>query len=131
MTAIGNLTGALAIAIGLYAAAAGLGMLTAPDRFRQMIANAENSPALNFAIGILVFSVGTAIALTHPMGEGWLSILVTITGWGMAIEGLLFLAAPQIIWSIARPMASLGGRIGGTIATLAGAAFVWAGYCHL
>ena len=131
MTAIGNLTGALAIAIGLYAVAAGLGMLTAPDRFRQMIDNAENSPALNFAIGILVFSVGTAIALTHPMGEGWLSILVTITGWGMAIEGLVFLAAPQIIWSIARPMAALGGRVGGAIATLAGAAFVWAGYCHL
>ena len=131
MTAIGNLTGALAIAIGLYSLAAGIGMLTAPDRFRQMIANAENSPALNFAIGILVFSIGTAIALVHPLGEGWLSILVTITGWGMAIEGLIFLAAPQLIWSIARPMVSLGGRIGGTIATLAGAAFIWAGYCHL
>lgn len=131
MTAIGSLTGALAIAIGLYALAAGIGMLTAPDRFRQMIENAEHSPALNFAIGILVFSVGTAIALVHPLGEGWLSILVTITGWGMAIEGLIFLAAPQLIWSIARPMARLGGRLGGTIASLAGAAFIWAGYCHL
>ena len=131
MTAIGSLTGALAIAIGLYALAAGIGMLTAPDRFRQMIENAEHSPALNFAIGILVFSVGTAIALVHPLGEGWLSILVTITGWGMAIEGLIFLAAPQLIWSIARPMARLGGRLGGTIASLAGAAFIWTGYCHL
>lgn len=131
MTAIGSLTGALAIAIGLYALAAGIGMLTAPDRFRQMIENAEDAPALNFAIGILVFSVGTAIALVHPLGEGWLSILVTITGWGMAIEGLIFLAAPQLIWSIARPMARLGGRLGGTIASLAGAAFIWAGYCHL
>ena len=109
MTAIGSLTGALAIAIGLYAFAAGLGMIFSPDRFTRMIKEAENAPALNFAIGILVFSIGTAIVLVHPLGEGWLSILVTITGWGAAIEGLVFLAAPQFIWTIARPFAGLGG----------------------
>lgn len=131
MTAIGSLTGALAIAIGLYSLAAGLGMVFSPDRFIRMIKEMESSTALNFAIGILVFSIGTAIVLVHPLGEGWLSILVTITGWGAAIEGLVFLAAPQFIWAIARPLAGLGGRIGGAIAVIAGAALIWAGYCHL
>lgn len=131
MTAIGSLTGALAMAIGLYSLAAGLGMALNPDRFIRMLKEAEGSAAISFAMGLLVFCIGAAITLTHPMGEGWLSILVTIMGWGAAIEGLLFLAVPQVMWAIARPF--MGGllRIWGLVAALAGVALIWAGYCHL
>lgn len=131
MTAIGSLTGALAIAIGLYALAAGLGMGLSSDRFIRMMKEAEASAVASFVIGLLVFCIGTAIVLTHPMGEGWLSILVTITGWGAAIEGLLFLAAPQIMWAIARPFMSNLTRIWGLVAMAIGVALIWAGYCHL
>ena len=131
MTAIGSLTGALAMAIGLYSLAAGLGMTLNPDRFIRMLKEAEGSAAISFAIGLLVFSIGTTITLTHLMGEGWLSILVTIMGWGALIEGLLFLAAPQIMWAIARPFMNNLTRIWGLVAVAAGAALIWAGYCHL
>lgn len=131
MTALGSLTGALAIAFGLYCLAAGLGMGVATDRFARMMKEAEASAALSFAIGLLVFCIGVAIVLTHPLGEGWLSMLVVIMGWGALIEGLVFLAVPQIMWAIARPF--MGGltRIWGLLAMAIGVALIWAGYCHL
>lgn len=131
MTAMGSLTGALAIAIGLYAMASGLGMGLSSDRFIRMLKQAEASVALSFVIGLLTFCIGTAIVLTHPLGEGWLSLLVVIMGWCALIEGLVFLAAPQIIWAIARLFMTRVTRIWGLLAMAMGAALVWAGYCHL
>jgi hypothetical protein len=131
MTALGSLTGALAIAFGLYAFAAGLGMALSPDRLIRMLKEAEGSAAISFVIGLLTFCIGVAVILTHPLGEGWLSMLVVIMGWGAMIEGLIFLAAPQIMWAITRPFMGNLSRIWGLVAMASGAALIAAGYCHL
>ena len=131
MTAIGSITGGIAIMFGLYCLAAGLGMAASPDRIRRMLQEAEESAALSFAIGLLVLCIGAAITLTHPMGESWLSILVTIIGWGALLEGAIFLAAPQLMWAIARPFMNWNARIWGVVAILIGGGLIVAGWCHL
>lgn len=123
-----TLTGWLIMAIGLYCMAAGFGMAMATDRFRQMFEEMERSPALNFLAGLLVFSIGVTILLVHPSSTRWPDILVAIMGWGAAIEGLIFLAAPQVMWTIARPFMKSGMRLWGYIALALGIALVIIGW---
>jgi hypothetical protein len=133
MTPYGDLTGVLAMAIGGYAIAAGIGMGLASDRFARMLDESRDSAALSFAIGILVYSLGIVIVLVHPYEAGWMDVLIAVTGWGMIAEGLIFLAAPQLIWAIAQPFIRPGSwtRIWGVIAALFGVAMIYAGWCHL
>lgn len=123
-----TLTGWLIMAFGLYCMAAGFGMAMTTDRFQKMFAEMEQSPALNFVIGLLVFFFGVTILLIHPSSTRWPDILVAIIGWGAAIEGLLFLAAPQIMWTIARPFMQSGTRLWGYIALALGIALVIIGW---
>lgn len=123
-----TLTGWLIMAFGLYSMAAGFGMAMTTDRFRQMFAEMERSPALSFMAGLMVFSIGTAILLVHPTNARWPDILVAIMGWGAAIEGLLFLAAPQVMWAIARPFLKAGTKLWGYIALALGIALVIIGW---
>lgn len=123
-----TLTGWLIMAIGLYSMAAGFGMAMATGRFQQMFEEMERSPALNFVIGLLVFSIGVTILLIHPSSTRWPDILVAIMGWGAAIEGLLFLAAPQVMWAVARPFMKFGTRLWGYIALTLGLALVIIGW---
>lgn len=125
-----TLTGWLIIAIGLYSAAAGLGMAISTDRFRRMFEEMENSAALNFVIGLLVFSIGVAIVLTHPTSARWPDIIVAIMGWGALAEGLLFLAVPQVMWAIARPFMKANTRLWGIFALVLGLALVVLGWCE-
>lgn len=123
-----TLTGWLIMAIGLYSMAAGFGMAMQADRFRSMIEEIESSPAINFVTGLLVFSIGVTIILIHPSRTEWPDILVTIMAWGAAIEGLLFLAFPQIMWAIARPFMRTRTRLWGYIALTMGVALVIIGW---
>lgn len=123
-----TLTGWLIMAFGLYSMAAGFGMAMSADRFRQMFEEMERSPALNFVIGLLVFAIGVTILLIHPSSTRWPDILVAIMGWGAAVEGLLFLAAPQVMWAIARPFMKSGTKLWGYIALALGIALAIIGW---
>ncbi|MBC2776387.1 hypothetical protein [Parasphingopyxis marina] len=126
-----TLTGWLIMAMGLYSAAAGFGMAFSPERFQRMFADIEASPGINFITGLLVFSIGTAILLVHPSSARWPEILVAIMGWGALVEGLLFLAVPNVMWAIARPFLKANTRLWGIIALLLGIALVVFGWCEV
>jgi threonine/homoserine/homoserine lactone efflux protein len=126
-----TLTGWLIIAIGLYSAAAGFGMALSPDRFQRMFADIEASPGINFVTGLLVFSIGATILLVHPTSAHWPGILVAIMGWGALIEGMLFLAVPQVMWAIAKPFLKANTRLWGIIALVFGLALVALGWCEV
>jgi hypothetical protein len=126
-----TLTGWLIAAMGLYSAAAGFGMAFSPERFQRMFADIEASPGINFITGLLVFWIGAAILLVHPTSARWPDILVAILGWGALVEGMLFLAAPNIMWAIARPLLKSNTRLWGIIALLFGIALVVFGWCEV
>ena len=113
------LTLQLAQAIGLYMLAAGIGILSAPDRFRAIFDDFERVPGLSYLFGIAAFAIGAAILIPHHILYDPLSIVVTLIAVFTAIQGLLLLAAPQVMIAIGRPfMASI--RLWGIVAIVLG-----------
>lgn len=93
----------LAIAIGLYWIAAGIGLLAAPQRMRAMVEDIDRSPGLVYAIGLGVFAIGVAILIPHHVLYDPLSVIVTVLAALFALEGLVLIAAPQLLIGLARP----------------------------
>jgi uncharacterized protein YjeT (DUF2065 family) len=116
----------LAQALGLYATAAGIGIVTAPQRFRAIVGEMEASPGLSYAFGVAAFAIGTAILIPHHLLADPLAAVVTIIAACAAIEGLVLLAAPQILLAIARPFVA-HARLWGLIAILLGLLLFLAG----
>jgi uncharacterized protein YjeT (DUF2065 family) len=93
----------LATAIGLYGIAAGIGLLRAPDRMRAMVDDLVRVPGLGFALGLGMFAIGTAILIPHHILYDPLSVIVTVLAALFALEGLVLIAAPQLLTGLARP----------------------------
>lgn len=104
-----TLTDWLLVAFGLYSLAAGLGGLVRPDRWRAMIAQMEGNDALTFIVGITVFALGMAILLAHPCGGSIKQWIVTAIAAVMVVEGLVFLAAPGLLFAVSKPL--LAGNV--------------------
>ena len=92
----------LLVAFGLYCLAAGVGGVLAPERWRGMLEDLER-PAVSYIAGFAVFAIGVAIILAHNLWTDPLAILVSLLGWGAAIEGLILIATPALLLAIARP----------------------------
>ncbi|HJT41740.1 MAG TPA: DUF2065 family protein [Sphingobium sp.] len=102
MTTISVLTLRLAEAIGLYMIVIGIGGLTAPRRWRQMMDDLERAPGLVMAMGFAVFAVGAALVLIHSIWTDPLACLVSLIGYVALIEGALLLAVPGPLLKIGR-----------------------------
>jgi uncharacterized protein YjeT (DUF2065 family) len=98
------LTPDLAIAIGVYVTAVGIGELVDPNRWRTMFTQIENSAAITQAVGFATFAVGTAIILVHTLWTDALAVAVTLIGWIALAEGVLMLAIPALLFRIFRPL---------------------------
>ncbi len=83
----------IALFMGLYALGAAVGELRSPGSWAAMLEGFEENEALRFLTGIVVLSLGAAIYLVNPWNPAdWLSVLVTVMGGGMALEGVVILA---------------------------------------
>jgi uncharacterized protein YjeT (DUF2065 family) len=116
----------LAIAIGLYWIAAGIGLLTAPDRMRAMVDDLVRVPGLTYGLGLGVFAIGTAILIPHHVLYDPLSVIVTVLAALFALEGLALIAAPQLLVRIARPFLN-GARLWAIVALVLGLLMLLAG----
>ncbi|WP_242128452.1 DUF2065 family protein [Sphingobium sp. Sx8-8] len=94
MDTISILTLRLSEAIGLYMIVIGMGGLTAPRRWREMMDDLARSPGLVMALGFPVFVVGAALVLIHSIWTDPLAIIVSLIGYAALIEGALLLAVP-------------------------------------
>jgi len=116
----------LATAIGLYWIAAGIGLLTAPDRMRAMVDDLVRVPGLTYGIGLGVFAIGTAILIPHHILHDPLSVIVTVLAALVALEGLALIAAPQILVRIAQPFLN-SARLWAIVSLVLGALMLFAG----
>ncbi|NNC73705.1 MAG: hypothetical protein HKN78_12635 [Sphingomonadaceae bacterium] len=127
-----NISAWIALAFALYSIAAGIGLLGAPGRWKRMALELDQSAALGFLTGIMVFALGTAIVLVNPCND-WLSFLVSAIGVGMVLEGLAFLALPRFMGRLSRSL--LDGdrlnRLWAGLAILIGAGLGLAAIVHL
>ncbi len=82
----------LAVFIGLYMVAAGIGLLTGRGSYATMIEELRENTALGFLTGAFVFALGVAMVAVHNLWTGPLEIVVSLIGWAALIKGALLLA---------------------------------------
>lgn len=102
MTTISTLTLTLAQAMGLYLVLVGLSGLARPRHWDTLMAELTASPALQMLMGVMVFAIGVALAISHSHLTDPLAIIVTIIGWAALIEGALLIAVPDPLLRIGR-----------------------------
>jgi hypothetical protein len=87
-----SVTQILAVFIGLYMVAAGIGFLTGRGSYATLIDELRDNTALGYVTGAFVFALGAAMVAVHNLWTGPLAIVVSLVGWGALIEGILMLA---------------------------------------
>lgn len=116
-----NLTAWITFFFGLYAFAAGLGELRQPGFWAEMLSDVKRSKALQFLTGMLLLVVGATIFLSNPFDPAdWLSILITVLGVWMFLEGLLIFAFGDWFLQFAGKMMGSGLRIWAIFAIILG-----------
>ncbi|HEV7255266.1 MAG TPA: hypothetical protein VGN97_19440 [Mesorhizobium sp.] len=88
----------IAIAVGVYALAAGLSVLIDPQRFMAMLDGLRDRAAANYMAGVSIYAIGAAILMFHHRWDGWLEVTVTLIGAAAAIEGLGWLVSPGLFF---------------------------------
>ena len=127
-----NITGWITLILGLYSVAAGLGEFLRPGFWARMVKEVQASSALQFLTGVFTLVVGSTIYLVNPWNPSdLLSILVTVIGGWVMIEGLLILAVGDWFMGFAGRMMGGTSRIWGGIAILLGAGVIIAGLVRL
>jgi len=122
----------IALFLGLYALAAGIGELRAPNTWWTMLKEFERSPALRFVTGLVVLILGAAIYLVNPWQPAdWLAIAVTAMAGIAVAEGLLILAAGERFLHLARALLGRAGRAWAAFAALFGLAAIVVGLSRL
>lgn len=110
---------------GIYALAASLGEFRQPGFWKSMIDDFEKVPALRFLTGIVCLVLGAAIYLTNPWVPGdWLSVVVTVIGGWVVVEGVMFLAFGDKFVKLSALMMGGGMRIWAIVGAVMGAAMV-------
>lgn len=94
MTTISTLTLTLAQAMGLYLILIGLSGLADPRRWDAVMKDLSASAALQIFMGVSVFAIGVALAITHSRLTDPLAIIVTLIGWIALFEGALLIVVP-------------------------------------
>jgi hypothetical protein len=87
-----SVTQILAVFLGLYVVAAGIGLLSDPKAFATVIDDLRENTTLGYVTSVLVFVLGAVIVAVHNLWTDPLAVVVSIFGWGALIEGVLMLA---------------------------------------
>lgn len=84
----------IALFLGLYSLAAGVGELRNPGMWLRMVEDFESSPATMFLAGIFCIALGASLYLVSPWQPGdWLSVAISVLGGFIVVEGMAFIAA--------------------------------------
>ena len=121
-----NVTTLLAMLIGAYVAAAGLGGLLDPERWRRVLADFTGSPVLGLISGVVAFVIGGAIIGVHGRWDSPLAIIVSLVGWIALAEGFVLIAFGDWWVRFTMPLSSQP-RLWGGFALLVGAGLFIAG----
>jgi len=87
-----SITQILAVSLGLYMVAAGIGLLTEENSYATMIEELRKNTALGFLTGAFVLALGAAMVAVHNVWTGPLAIVVSVIAWWTLVKGVLLLA---------------------------------------
>lgn len=111
--------------VGLYSLTASIGEWRSPGTWKAMLADFERSAGLRFVTGFFLLSLGAAIYTVNPWRpDDWLSILVTVLGGIMALEGALILAMGDRFLGFSRWLIGRANRAWAAFSALLGVALI-------
>ncbi len=118
--------------VGLYSLAASIGEWRTPGLWASMLEDFERQPGLRFMTGFFLLSLGAAVYMVNPWRpDDWLSVLVTVLGGIMTLEGAVFLAIGDrflafsrwLIGRASRPWAAFSAILGVALIVIAAIRF--------
>ena len=92
------------VIFGIYALAAGLGMVIEPGRATRVLDEFDTSPALVYVTGAFMFFLGAAVLAFVDDFDTVTRGITTLIAASMIVESLLMLAWPKPIFALARWM---------------------------
>lgn len=121
------MTQTLATIFGVYMMCAGLGCVINKGWAERILDGMERSDAHIYLTGAIVLMAGTALILNHNIWVGWKAAVVSLIGWGAAIEGGMMLIYPKLLFKISRAMVfnSKVIPVFGVAVVILGAALIW------
>jgi hypothetical protein len=132
MGSAGNITGWITLFFGLYGLAAGIGEFRNPGFWSSMVREIRASSGLQFITGLVTLTLGAIIYLANPFDPGdWLSILISVIGGWIVIEGMLILAVGDWFMDFSARLMGKGGRAWAVLAIIFGLAAAFAGFVRL
>lgn len=128
----GNITGWITFFIGLYAVAAGLGEFRRPGFWAKMVQEFRERMALQFLAGMVTLALGATIYLVNPWNPAdLLSILITVLGAWIFIEGALILAFGDWFLKFANRLMGAANRLWAGLSIAIGLAAIFAALVRL
>ncbi|MEP2988177.1 MAG: hypothetical protein ABJN65_10120 [Parasphingorhabdus sp.] len=107
-----NITGWITFFIGLYSLAAGIGEFRQPGFWAGMVREVRASSAIQFLTGMVTITIGAAIYLVNPYDPAdILSILITVMGAFIFLEGAAIMAFGDWFLGIAGKLMNSGNKI--------------------
>ncbi|XBQ15776.1 MAG: DUF2065 domain-containing protein [Oceanicaulis sp.] len=120
-----DLTGAIALVIGVYALAAAAAVGGRPGKLEAMMKDFSDRPGLAFSIGVLVYFLSAAGLIAHHGLGDWRAVVITVVLALSAIEGLSLMVIPRPFLGVASSLLSPGrARIWAGFAGLLGVALI-------
>lgn len=107
--------------MGVYALAASVGEFRSPGFWQAMVGELTRSRGLQFLTGIACITIGAAIYLASPYNPGdWVSVIVTLLGAWMVIEGAAILAFGDMFLKLADKLMGAANRVWASLSALVG-----------
>lgn len=127
-----NITAWITFFIGLYSLAAGIGEFRQPGFWAGMVREVRASSAIQFLVGLVTITIGAAIYLVNPYNpKDILSILITVIGAVIFLEGAAILAFGNWFMGIAGKMMNSGNKVWAGLSILLGVVAIFVAVVEL
>lgn len=95
----------LALMLGLYLLAAGVGLIIDRGMAKDMITGFLEQPALAYIGGVMAFGIGVVLLRLHDDWSTLQNVFISLVAWGALIEGVFLLAAQCFFLGLFRRVA--------------------------
>jgi len=83
--------------LGVIYLAVGLGMLSNPQYYKQMMMDFKNNRASMYMGGIFLLAIGFLLVTFHNIWAAEVSVIITVIGWIALVKGILLLVLPEMM----------------------------------
>ena len=83
--------------LGLIYLAVGLGILSNPQYYKQMMMDFKNNRASMYMGGIFLLAIGFLLVTFHNIWAAEVSVIITVIGWIALVKGILLLVLPEMM----------------------------------